>query len=133
MLISKDANAAKSRPPPPPQTPLKRVYDLVGTIFTLGLLNFIVPSFLLLDVSKTLRVWAVVGWHGHFVIVFAFVFFYGGGAKVLKRAQAARVKRLDGSSKVRPTLTPSHSTDAMILPPVDRAAREAERVVPLTR
>ncbi|OBZ76121.1 Lysophospholipid acyltransferase [Grifola frondosa] len=99
--------------PPPPQTPLKRAYDIVGTLYSL-------------------LGWSNLHWYGHWIIGGALLFFYGGGTRALRRCQTARMKKaglkrdklqadLPGSGTVTPM------PRAPTLPPFDEAAREIEQ------
>ncbi|TNY20048.1 MBOAT, membrane-bound O-acyltransferase family-domain-containing protein [Rhodotorula diobovata] len=79
---------------PPPQTPLKIAYDVVGTLATQAVLNFAVVPFLLLDVHSSLTAWRAVSFYG-LVLVFApFVALnLLGGLGALKRLQRRRDAR----------------------------------------
>ncbi|GAA5895204.1 lysophospholipid acyltransferase [Sporobolomyces salmoneus] len=80
---------------PPPQTPLKSAYDVLGIVSTQLVLNFAVTPFLLLDVPKTLAAWKTVGWYG-LIMVFVPTFLFNAGlAKELKM----RIRRRDAKEQ----------------------------------
>ncbi|KAH7105600.1 endoplasmic reticulum protein [Auriculariales sp. MPI-PUGE-AT-0066] len=127
------ATKTGGKPLPPPQTLVKRLYDISGVVCSILILNYVASAFQLLEVGKVIHVWSIVGWYGNIVVALGLAFFYGGGAKVLRRMQAARVKRgehgLDSTAEEPKRV----GTDPMVLPPVDLVAREAEKIAPLTR
>ncbi|EJD53647.1 endoplasmic reticulum protein [Auricularia subglabra TFB-10046 SS5] len=134
---SKDGKPVDRRSiPPPPQTFAKRVYDVVGIAVTILLLNYITVPFQLLDVPQSVYVWSLVGYYGHAIVVLGLLFFYGGGTRTLKRIHTKRAKRLeeqrDSSSgdETGNELKPSTSSTALQIPPIDLAAREAEKHIP---
>ena len=82
--------------PPPPQTPLKRAYDAVGTATCILILNYLAAPFMLLTWHDSILGWSRLAWYGHWLVFGAMAFFYGGGIKALKRAQAERAKKPEG-------------------------------------
>ena len=58
--------------PPPPQTPAKQAYDLVGTVCTLLLLNYMAAPFMLLSIQDSVTGWSRLGHYGLIMIVVAF-------------------------------------------------------------
>ncbi|KAH9947320.1 MBOAT, membrane-bound O-acyltransferase family-domain-containing protein [Amylocystis lapponica] len=111
--------------PPPPQTSIKIAYDVVGTICAVMMMNYVAAPFMLLSVKDSLHGWASVGWHGHWMIGGALVFFYAGGTGFLRKTQAKRVKKA-GVQSTQPT-TPGATDASLVLPPVDSAAKEVEK------
>ncbi|EKM59433.1 uncharacterized protein PHACADRAFT_249920 [Phanerochaete carnosa HHB-10118-sp] len=117
--------------PPPPHTPLKRVYDIVGTLSCILILNYIAAPFMLLTWHDSLLGWSRLAWYGHGIIFGAMAFFYGGGIKMLKGIQAGRVKKSGMAQELKEvpsglstgTATPSIQT----LPPLDAVAKEVEK------
>lgn len=94
----KDARPPKNLPKvklqPPPQTPVKTLYDIAGTICTLTTLNFVVVPFLLLDARLSIRAWREVNFYALFMIFIPFfVLNVGGGLGVLKKYQKRRDRK----------------------------------------
>ncbi|GAA5973687.1 hypothetical protein JCM11641_005079 [Rhodosporidiobolus odoratus] len=91
--------ASASQPPkvriaPPPQTFLKTLYDIAGTVSTLVVLNFAVVPFLLLNVSASIAAWKAVHFYGlYLVFIPFFVLNMFGGLGHLKRTQKKRDSR----------------------------------------
>lgn len=114
--------------PPPPQTSLKRAYDIAGTACSLLILNYAVTPFMLLTMRDSILAWSRLGWYGHVIVGSALVFFYCGGTKLLRRMQAARVKRVGAVVREKTSVDSSadESRMSLMLPPVDEAAREIE-------
>lgn len=113
--------------PPPPQTTVKRLYDLVGFLTALPLMNYLAVPFMLLTWRECLRGWRAVGWYGHILIFVPFVFFHLGGAKLLRNLQVTRVKRVSGkvdADKLNGSPgTSTPGTPAMQVPALDMAAK----------
>ncbi|KAI0080680.1 MBOAT-domain-containing protein [Panus rudis PR-1116 ss-1] len=119
--------------PPPPQTFLKRAYDVIGIVNTLIVLNYMAGPFMLSTIENCLITWSRLWWYGHFLLGGALVFFYCGGIRMLRRIQAQRVKQAGGIPKAAVdgqiagtgsgSATPSMSKMAA---PLDDLARELE-------
>lgn len=127
-LVLPPAYPAGRATTPPPQTPLKRAYDVVGVICTILALNYIAPPFMLLTIRDSLAGWRALNWYGHWMIGGALVFFYGGGTRFLKKRQEARAKK--AGLAIQQTLNANATEEAkrvQMLPPVDEAVREIER------
>ncbi|KAI0356518.1 MBOAT-domain-containing protein [Trametes cingulata] len=121
--------------PPPPQTTMKQLYDYLGIIITVSLTNYGTLPFMLLTIDDSFVAWNNVAWYGHFLVGGALAFFYLGGTTIIREIQEMRIKE-DGIRKQREELnrlvqtgaiTPSSSTRAHTLPPLDEAAQELER------
>ncbi|KAL6298114.1 MBOAT-domain-containing protein [Sparassis latifolia] len=113
--------------PPPPQTPLKRLYDLAGIVCTTLMLNYAGAPFMLLTMHDSLAGWSALQWYGHWMIGGALLFFYSGGRRLLKEAQVARVKKAGlYVEKNIADRTRDDSKAVPILPPVGDAVREME-------
>ena len=128
--------ALKDIPPPPPSLP-KRVYDTMGTIATLLLLNFSAAPFTVWHWGDTMEVWSRMDWYGIWMVGLGYAFFYGGGAKLCKDLKE---KRLQSAEKdiigveeeyVHPTLRTKdmEGIGMNAIPPVDEAITEFEEVV----
>ena len=78
----------------------KRLYDLVGTLVSILILNYVTPPFMLLTWRDSIEAWNRLAWHGHIIIMGGLVFFYVGGAKFFKGLQ---------KKSERPRLTPTPS------------------------
>jgi len=103
----------------------KTVYDVVGTVCTVTVINFACIPFVLLYLSDCLEAWRRLRWYGLWMVFGAMAFFYGGGAFWLKGLQAQRV----GKSKAATTATSGPSTPSVppTVPPVDGILRKAEK------
>lgn len=87
-------NLPKVKLQPPPQTPIKTLYDIVGTICTLTTLNFAVVPFLLLDARLSIRAWREVDFYALYMIFVPFlVLNVFGGVGVLKKYQKRRDRK----------------------------------------
>lgn len=84
--------AVRDIPAPPPSLP-KRVYDIVGTIATLLLLNFTAAPFMVLYWSDTMEAWSRMDWYGIWIVGLGWAFFYGGGAKLCKNLKEKRLQK----------------------------------------
>lgn len=117
--------------PPPPHTPLKRAYDLVGTLFCILILNYIASPFMLLTWHDSILGWSRLSWYGHWIIFGALAFFYGGGIKTLKGIQAGRVKKSGMAQELKEMpsglSTGAATPDVQTLPPLDAVAKEVEK------
>jgi len=78
---------------------LKRIYDLVGVLLSIFILNYAASPFILLSTRESLLTWSRLGWYGHIVVMGGLVFFYGGGTKFFMSLQRAK-GILPPSSKV---------------------------------
>lgn len=119
--------------PPPPQTLPKRMYDLVGTICCVLLLNYQAAPFMLLTVRDSLLGWSRLGWYGHIMVGSALLFFYGGGIKILKGVQKARLRQAGVKIVEAPVAVPTAGIAtpqpaAFPVPPLDEAAKTIEKV-----
>ncbi|GAA6038523.1 hypothetical protein JCM8097_004611 [Rhodosporidiobolus ruineniae] len=83
--------APKVKVAAPPQTALKTLYDIVGTLSTLVVLNFAVVPFLLLDTKASLAAWSTVHYYGLWLVFVPFLALnMGGGLRFLKGLQKQR-------------------------------------------
>lgn len=110
-------------------TMVKHVYDILGTVFTVLLLNYTAAPFMLLGIIKSLIVWHRLGWYGHYIIVGSMAFFYLGGSRVLKKFHPKKPARVD-LPKDNGIKTPSKSAPTTpgphFVPPVDLAMKDLE-------
>lgn len=87
-------NLPKVKLQPPPQTLVKTLYDVAGTVCTLTTLNFIVVPFLILDARHSIQVWREVNFYAlAMVFVPFFALNVGGGLGVLKKWQRRRDRK----------------------------------------
>lgn len=126
----------------------KRIYDWSGIILTTMLVNYAAAPFMLLTVEDTLKCFSRVEWYGYTIIGGSLFFFYAGGSRALKKAQAKRVKnyqdklaekereREEGESVDETayeteggsgTATPSSSDETHVVPPISLMAEEMEK------
>lgn len=100
-FITSAARQARSniRPlllPPPsasqnvPPTLLKRIYDLLGVLVSVIILNYTAAPFIILNFGDSIYMWKVLGWYGHIIIMGSLVFFYAGGTKFFRNLQKAK-------------------------------------------
>ncbi|KZT43052.1 MBOAT-domain-containing protein [Sistotremastrum suecicum HHB10207 ss-3] len=129
-----------SKPKPAPEGPpsfVKRIYDLVGTLASIIILNYAVVPFILLDFWPSIEAWNRLYWHGHIGLGLLLLFFYGGGAGYLKGIQKARVKKAEKVYNVDTNgqnvviangRTPMPMTPGShVVPPVDLLAQKVEK------
>ena len=69
---------------------LKRIYDLLGVLLSVSILNYAASPFILLSARESLLTWSRLGWYGHIIVIGGLVFFYGGGTKFLRSLQKAK-------------------------------------------
>jgi len=125
--------------PPPPRNLLKQIYDVVGTVATVLVLNFSAAPFTLWYWSVSLEAWGRMDYHGLWMVVLGFAFFYGGGGAACRKLNERRLKNapkhlareIVGESYSHPTLRTDEmkGTGLQNVPPVDQALREVEELV----
>jgi lysophospholipid acyltransferase len=121
----KSADDHDARPSQPPASLLKAAYDVVGTVCTVLVVNFITTPFILLHSSDSIETWRRLCWYGLWMILGAMVFFYSGGTTWLTGLQAERVRRANVASvSTSGTVTPSIPPTVV---PLDAVFREAEK------
>jgi lysophospholipid acyltransferase len=76
----------------------KRLYDAVGTLTTILIVNFTVIPFILLDVHSSLMGWRLTHYYGHFMVGAPLLIFWLGGKKWLVGLQKERVKKLSSET-----------------------------------
>ncbi|KAF5364062.1 hypothetical protein D9756_000986 [Leucocoprinus leucothites] len=91
-LITSSARLARQslRPlflAPSPYANLKPLYDFLATLTSLAILNYAAAPFILSTWSDSIKLYRVLGWYGHGVVVGALVVFYLGGLRWLKGVQ----------------------------------------------
>ncbi|KAF9649614.1 MBOAT-domain-containing protein [Thelephora ganbajun] len=127
----------------------KRIYDWSGVVLTAMLMNYAAAPFMLLTVENTLKCFSRVAWYGYIIVGGSLFFFYAGGTRALKRAQAKRVKNYqdrladekererEREESVNGTIyeteggsgaaTPSSSDETHVVPPIALVAEEFEK------
>lgn len=119
--------------PPPPQTPIKIAYDVVGTFTCILVLNYLAAPFMLLTWRDSILGWSRLAWYGHWMVVSALVFFYGGGTRVLRHLQIARAKaagvRVESTDggKTNGSVSGATTPRVQTMPPLDDVAQEVEK------
>jgi len=121
----KSADGHNARQSQPPASLLRTTYDVVGTISTVLVVNFICTPFILLHLSDSIEAWRRLCWYGLGMIFGAMVFFYSGGAAWLKGLQAVRVRQANVASVS--TSGPSTPDVIPTVPPLDVVFQEAEK------
>ena len=109
------------------------------------LVNYAAAPFMLLTVEDSLECFSRVGWYGYFIVGGSLFFFYAGGTRSLKKAQAKRVvdyqeklaEEKEREESVNGTAyeseggsgvaTPSSSDETHVIPPFDLMADELEK------
>jgi len=128
-LVLPASYIAARNSPPPPQTLLKQLYDLVGTICTTLLLNFTAAPFMLLTIRGSFKAWGSMSWYGVWMVGAAMAFFYLGGSRSLGRVQKKRVEKagghVTGVKKPSPAEPVTPGT-AQVLPPLDSVIQNIE-------
>ncbi|TCD66824.1 lysophospholipid acyltransferase [Steccherinum ochraceum] len=115
--------------PPPPQTTAKIAYDVIGTVCTVLLLNYMAAPFMLLSLKDSFLGWANLQYYGIVMTVAAFAFFYGPGTSILKKMQAQRVKKAGGVPVQANGVVKTPGPQVQTLPPLDVAAQRFEKKV----
>ncbi|KAF7775885.1 hypothetical protein Agabi119p4_4278 [Agaricus bisporus var. burnettii] len=72
---------------PSPYASLKPIYDVLSILVSITVLNYAAAPFMIATFSDSIRVWSVLGWYGHIVVVGGLVFFTLGGLKVFRGVQ----------------------------------------------
>ena len=121
----KSADGHGTRPSQPPASLLKTAYDVVGTICTVLVVNFITTPFILLHLSDSIEAWRRLCWYGLGMIFGTMVFFYSGGAAWLKGLQVGRVRQTNVASVS--TSAPGTPGVLPTVPPLDAVFQEAEK------
>ncbi|KAG6328886.1 hypothetical protein ID866_10203 [Astraeus odoratus] len=106
-------------PPGAPPTTVKRVYDLLGTLASITLLNYVAAPFMLLTLRDSLEGWRRIGWYGFWMVGSALTFFYAGGSKYLLKLQKQQAKLAVVASTKGPQTPEPH-----VVPPLEAAAEE---------
>ncbi|KAJ3863661.1 endoplasmic reticulum protein [Lentinula novae-zelandiae] len=73
-----------------PITTAKRLYDFVGALISLLVLNYVASPFMLLTWENSIIGWTRLGWYGHVVIMGSLLFFYVGGSGFCRSLQKKR-------------------------------------------
>lgn len=127
----------------------KRIYDWSGVVLTAMLVNYAAAPFMLLTVEDSLECFSRVAWYGYTIVGGSLFFFYGGGSRALKKAQAKRIKNYqdrlaeekererEREESVNETVietesgsgitTPSSSDETHVVPPIAMVADELEK------
>jgi lysophospholipid acyltransferase len=122
----KSVNGHDAKPSQPSASLFKTAYDVVGTICTVLVINFICTPFILLQISDGIEAWRRLCWYGLWMIFGGMVFFYSGGTVWLKSHQAGRVRRTN-AAKVSPSEPGTPTGISPTVMPFDAVFREAEK------
>ncbi|KAH7931427.1 MBOAT-domain-containing protein [Leucogyrophana mollusca] len=106
-------------PPGAPSTISKRIYDVLGTFFSIVVLNYVSAPFMLLTFKDSMEAWRRLDWYGFWIVGSALVFFYSGGSKVLKGLRKEERKG--------PVSRPQTPGPHVVPPPFDSATDEFEK------
>lgn len=97
------------------------------------MLNYLAAPFMLLTWRDSILGWSRLAWYGHWMVVSALVFFYGGGTRVLRHLQIARAKaagvRVEGTDggKTNGSVSGATTPRVQTMPPLDDVAQEVEK------
>ena len=113
------------------------------------LVNYAAAPFMLLTVEDSLECFSRVAWYGYIIVGGSLFFFYAGGTRSLKNAQAKRIKNYqdrlaeeeerekEREESVNGTAvetengsgiaTPSSSDETHVVPPIAQVAYELEK------
>jgi len=122
-----EPNGHDAKSSQPSTSLLKKAYDVVGTVCTVLVVNFVFTPFVLLHLSDGIEAWRRLYWYGLWMIFGGMVFFYSGGASWLKSRQAERVRRAN-AARVS-TSGPGTPGVPLTVPPLDAVFREAEKKI----
>jgi len=107
-----------------PNSPAKRLYDVVGIITTLLVLNYAVSPFILLTATDSIRSWKNLGFYGHIATMVSLAFFYLGGSQYLKGLQKQMgilpPSKGPAKSATNGTETPIQEKNFVSMPAIDR-------------
>lgn len=70
----------------------KRAYDVLGTLISISLLNYVGAPFMLLTLSDCMKAWSRVGWYGCWIVACGVVFFNVGGSQYLQGLQKKQAR-----------------------------------------
>ncbi|KAH7876004.1 endoplasmic reticulum protein [Lentinula edodes] len=73
-----------------PITTAKRLYDFVGALISLLVLNYVASPFMLLTWENSITGWTRLGWYGHVIVMGSLLFFYVGGSGFCRSLQKKR-------------------------------------------
>lgn len=127
----------------------KKIYDWSGVALSIMIVNYAAAPFMLLNVEDSLICLSRVAWYGYFIVGGSLFFFYAGGSRALKKAQAKRVKDYQDRVAVEKEIerereesvngtayetesgsgiaTPSSSEETHVMPPAEQVAQELEK------
>ncbi|KIM67664.1 hypothetical protein SCLCIDRAFT_20710 [Scleroderma citrinum Foug A] len=113
-------------PPGAPTTTAKRVYDILGTVVTVLLVNYATMPFILLDLKDSLEGWRQFGWYGFWMVGSALVFFFAGGSQYLHRLQKQQEKSAESVGRIVDKKNEMSRTPGtpLVVPPLENAAAE---------
>jgi lysophospholipid acyltransferase len=109
------------RRPEPPPTSLKPLYDAAGVICSVLILNFAAAPFMVQSIRDSLTVWRQLDFYGLWMVGGCLVFFWSGGAKLLRPTKRP-VPRAEVTTPSTPGTPGSH-----VIPPVDETIKEVEK------
>ncbi|TFK56239.1 MBOAT-domain-containing protein [Heliocybe sulcata] len=121
----KAAQKPTLEPPKTTRSTAKFVYDILGTVSSVLLVNYTTGPFILMSLSNSFYAWRLLGYYGHVMVGGALVFFYAGGRRWLRKVQERRVKKL-GMAPEMPAVGDVRGEGPLYMPPVEEVARELE-------
>ncbi|KAG9317107.1 MBOAT, membrane-bound O-acyltransferase family-domain-containing protein [Chiua virens] len=80
----------------------KQSYDLLGTIVSILLLNYMAAPFLLLTFANSMEAWSRVGWYGCWIVASGVVFFNVGGSPYLQSLQKKHARAVNAGRSQTP-------------------------------
>ncbi|KAH7343969.1 MBOAT, membrane-bound O-acyltransferase family-domain-containing protein [Rhizoctonia solani] len=120
---------------PPSPTLSKRAYDLLGTICTQLVLNYVAGPFCLLTISDSLKSWSNMAWYGHIMVFVPLLFFKSPATSALKKVATRKEERARFLAQETPELVilpPTPATDKFsdvsdVVPPVHKIVDEFKK------
>ena len=94
---------------------LKKIYDLLGILLSIFILNYTVTPFILLSARDSLLTWSRLGWYGHIVVMGSLVFFFGGGTQFFLGLQRVKGILPPSSTTTKDAAVPKHSITNLTL------------------
>lgn len=122
--------------PEPPSTLKKAIYDSLGSVVTIAPINFGAAAFVIGDFKDSLEAWRRMNWYGIWMIGGAMLFFFLGGKswfrslvqQRVRRAEKRREEETKGVRVISPQGIDARAPGPHILPPVDLAVAEVEKL-----
>lgn len=124
----------------PPPTLIKRVYDVLGTVACLVIINYMAAPFMLLELRPSIKAWTTLLWYGHVTVLGWLILGQAGGFRWLGKLVKARAEKAASKEAMKVhmemeerenklasgMMTPSTSGGTLVVPPFDVAMKGME-------